>query len=226
MSDATATREALALLLLVLQLAQSAPVVKRLWQRRDSRGVSILSETIWSMSGFGWLVVGYQDQVWPLAVSGMLAIACSGAVVLLVLPSQPSSSRIRVTIAGLSTGIALTCAQAAGGPDAVALVLGILGAAQFLPQIRTSLHVLRHRIPTPGVSRLGSVLRALYTAGWAAWAFGPFWSATGSTPALIVWGLTGTLAYATQATAAGASAHAEAAATRSSRLTSVGPAQL
>lgn len=196
------TRELLGLVLLGVQTALILPLIVRMLRSRDGTGISLSSETMWSVAGLGWLAYGYGTGSSTLIASGAIASAGSTAMAVLLWPGKgriEHTSGLRVAAVAAAAIVGGTLAAGVAG---LSLALSVLGAVQFIPQIVETLRTWRARAPTPGVSPVASSMRAAYTGGWAVWAGA--WTLWGigfdqiDWP-LVAWGLAGAVAFGSQA---------------------------
>lgn len=198
-------RELMGLALLGVQTVLLVPIIVRLVRTGTGAGMSLSAEAIWVAAGLGWLAYGALTGSPTLVVSGAIAALGSGVVGALVLRTASQTARRDAAVLGAVTGAGLLAGTLFGGVLGLSVGLSLFGIVQFVPQLVTSVHLLRTGGDTSGVSVLGSVLRGVYTGGWALWAGA--WFLWGFQVAeigwpLVTWGLVGLLAFWIQAAGA------------------------
>lgn len=195
--------EAGGIALLVIQVVLALPLMRTVVRARSVTGFAVLSEAVWAVTGLGWAAYGGLTGSTVLFVSGSIAALTSGTLV--TLAYRWGSRLAALELAGTGAVAMLVCvAFWWGGPVALGGVLAAVGIVQFLPQVRVSLTALRQGIQTPGVSVIASGLRSVYALGWATFgALRPVENLVGGLDwPLVVWGVSGAVAYAIQGLAA------------------------
>lgn len=194
-------REALGIVLLIVQFALVAPLVLRLLRTRDGAGISMGSEAIWSFAGMGWFLYGLGISSPTLMASGAMASLGSITMTSLLWSGKTAAERKSALLLAGLTLTTLGSSMLIAGNAGLSLSLSVIGAVQFLPQMAETWRTWRARVPTPGVSLAGTGLRVVYTGGWAIWAGAWFWWGIGFEHIdwpLVAWGLAGVIAFGMQ----------------------------
>lgn len=158
--------------LIALQLLFLIPLYIHVIRTKTGVGQSLSSEGIWVIAGAGWAVYGSLTGSTTLIISGSIAAVGSGIFMKLLwslIPEQRRNAIRLMVITFISVGASLIW-----GANGLAVSLSIFGVVQFLPQIKTSVALLKSGGDASGVSPMGSFIRILYTAGWAFYA-GAWW---------------------------------------------------
>lgn len=195
-------RDLLATGLLAAQVCFLTQMIVKVRRARSSAGVSLAGEAFWMVAGAGWVAFSIAVGDVLVAISGALAAGGSG---LLFGQSsvysdgrEPRNALVQATV--VAAGFAISWAVA--GADGLGAALAVFGAVQFVPHALTSLRMWARDLPADGLSIPATVLRALYTSAWAAYATGPaLWGEGVFSLPLFAWGLSGAVAFSLQAAA-------------------------
>jgi hypothetical protein len=132
----------------LLAVAGALPQVRRLAQRRDRAGVSVVGPMVGVASETTWIAYTLDAGLWAAAVEPVLMIAANAALVLTVLRA---GGRVRwASVAALAWVAGVTAVGCTGGWPAIGTTLGLAYAVQAGPCVWS---VYRVAVPTGVAAR-------------------------------------------------------------------------
>lgn len=199
-------RELLGFGILAVQFLLVFPVVWGLLRAKVRVGYSVAGEWMWFAAGAGWTVYGLWVSSWALVASGVLAAVTSFMVGFLCWRGAGVADRRAAVLLTSAVGVGCVVGGLFWGVAGLSLALSVFGVVQFIPQIVKTLKAWRAvssgGAVFGGVSGAGAVGRALYSLAWAVYAGAWFLWGVGFGSVdwpLLVWGVSGFVAFALQA---------------------------